>query len=100
MIYYITSIDVFSVFSATYDLTFKAALHEYSEATIPSTMSTFSICVWIKFPVYKKEYFKKDYGFLTYLSSHGSDADLTYTALVVGYEKEGIPTLLLRQYYW
>jgi hypothetical protein len=97
-IYFITSIDVCSVLPETYDLTFKAATSEYSNATIPSTTSTFSICVWIKFPVYKQEYFKKEYGLLSYLSS--ISIDMTFTNLAVGYEKEGIPILVLKYFYW
>ena len=50
----------------TYDLTFKGAIKEHSCVTVPSTIFAFSICAWIKFPAYKKEYFKKEYGVLGY----------------------------------
>ena len=80
----------------TYDLTFKGAIKEQSSVTVPSTFFAFSICVWIKFPAYNKAYFKKEFGVLGYTPIF---PDMTIAHLSVKYEKEGVPTLVLRYYH-
>ena len=84
--------------SETYDLTFKGAIRGNSSVTVPSTVSAFSICAWIKFPVYKNEYFKKEYGVLGYTPTYLSNIALS--RLAVKYETEGVPTLMFRYYHW
>ena len=79
-------------------MTFKGAIKEYSSVTVPSTVTAFSICAWVKFPAYKKEYFKKEYGVLGHTPTFLSN--VAYSRLSVKYEKEGVPTLMFRYYYW
>jgi hypothetical protein len=83
----------------TYDLTFKNAINQNSYFNMPSTLSAYSICMWVKLPTYKGEYFMKEYGLLSYLPMMISSDPILFH-LTVKYETQGIPTMVLKYHVW
>ncbi|CAB4035939.1 Hypothetical predicted protein, partial [Paramuricea clavata] len=84
-----------------FDLTFKGSIGlKSTSATIPSTLSAFTICLWINLPTYTQNYFGKEYTVLGYVPS-GSvfSTFMAHFHLAVRYEKQGEASLLLKFYY-